>query len=84
MLVYDSAGVVRGCYLQVEECFLEAGHVCECGVAEDKVWCGQRRIRLRAQQQHERQSVKPALAPRLRRHKSTGFVERKFKVVHGF
>ena len=24
-------------YLEVEQCFLEAGHVCECGIAKDKV-----------------------------------------------
>ena len=37
MLIRNTTVVNRDCYLQIEECFLEAGHVCECGVAKDKV-----------------------------------------------
>ena len=35
MLACDIAVIVYACYLEVEECFLEAGHVCECGVAKE-------------------------------------------------
>lgn len=37
MLACGIAVVVHKDYLEVEECFLEAGHVCECGVAKDEV-----------------------------------------------
>lgn len=42
-LARDTTLVDHISYLQVEECFLEAGHVCECGVAKDMVQYGQRR-----------------------------------------
>jgi hypothetical protein len=43
MLACGSTVVDHDPYLQVEECFLEARHVCECGVARDMVQYGQRR-----------------------------------------